>query len=195
MICPSCRKEFDRGNFDRNEVYFECDDCCVELEPTPQETEAALRLQDTQAAQAIATDPNASREKRCSLDSRALRRDVSKLWNATLLYVSVLAAGLLGILVAATIISSPAQSEWVLRFGFVMVFASLIPYLPAIAFAYLVQDRLYKSGVHSRPGWHVIVVALYLNPFVAGFWPLLRAYFAAKRVLARLSPANGVQTA
>ena len=195
MICPSCSKEFGRGDFDRHEVYFECDDCCVELEPTTEEKVEALRLQEVNSGKATTLDTTASLEERKSLDPVALRRDVGRLWKATLLHMLVLGSGLLGILLAATLVSSPIQSDWVLRFGFVLVFSSLVPWLPAIAFAYLVEDRLYRSGVHPRPGWHVIVVALYLNPFVAGFWPPLRAYFAAKKVLAHLSPVNGVQTA
>jgi uncharacterized RDD family membrane protein YckC len=35
MNCPQCKREYRRLDFSRDETYFECDDCSVELEGAP----------------------------------------------------------------------------------------------------------------------------------------------------------------
>lgn len=42
MHCPSCSKEYRRADFGRDETFFECDDCEVELALSPEERAALV---------------------------------------------------------------------------------------------------------------------------------------------------------
>ena len=65
--------------------------------------------------------------------------------------------------------------------GLAPFFASIVPYLVTMVFAYKVQAGLQSSGHIKSGAWQIVVAGLILNPYFLGFYPPASVISAAKR--------------
>ena len=159
MKCPSCDRLYGRDEFDRDEVYFECDDCGVELTLTTQEMAVAAGRRrnalasvqsqssdhSTDQAPDVYSQTPTTRSPRStgvvlspqsSADIEFLRRDTANLKTASLIQVSMLITGIVAFVSGVGSTGSTGLAAWVVSIGFLVFFASFLAYVPAVAFAY-----------------------------------------------------------
>lgn len=70
--------------------------------------------------------------------------------------------------------------------GTLVFLSSVLPYFVAIVFAYQVQDELSREKHISHGAWQVVVAALFLNPYVLGFYVPLSVSMKARSVARNL---------
>jgi hypothetical protein len=65
-------------------------------------------------------------------------------------------------------------------------FASIVPYIFCLVFAYKVQDSLHNEGYIKHGSWQVLVAGIILNPYFLGFYIPLSVNSAARKAFKKL---------
>ena len=71
-----------------------------------------------------------------------------------------------------------------------LIFGSLVPYIISMFYAYKVQANLNKAGLIRAGAWQIVVAALFLNPFLFGFYIPLSVLFAVRSIRKKLALNN-----
>jgi hypothetical protein len=72
------------------------------------------------------------------------------------------------------------------QLGVVAMFASLIPYIVCIVFAYRVQHALNQAKLYKPGAWQIIAGAFLLNPFLLGFVIPASVLWVTRRIERRI---------
>lgn len=91
------------------------------------------------------------------MNKELLEKNVGILKKAVFGQVGLLAVAIVCIIVGIlTSAKSPSVGDWLSRIGIVAGALSIVPYLLAIVYAYLVQDQLKKEGLYPHGAWHLV---------------------------------------
>jgi hypothetical protein len=83
------------------------------------------------------------------------------------------------------------RSDELMNIGGFLFFGSILPYIAAVVFAYIVQDKLHKSGLYKGGAWQIVVGAVILNPYALGFVIPTSVLLASGKIDRQQRPRRG----